>query len=115
MEEERNKSVELCLGTAYECLGDSVLVRSFSPPSPWMQGFEIPATAKTQGVLCVLETMKYLKIVTKALEKAPEKVAALIAQLQCVYSSAYSMGNKQGELEADVQQESYDIVADEIF
>jgi len=80
-----------------------------------MQGFEIPATAKTQGVLCVLETMKYLKIVTKALEKAPEKVAALIAQLQCVYSSAYSMGNKQGELEADVQQESYDTVADEIF
>jgi len=34
-----------------------------------------------------------------------------IAQLKCIYTNAYSMGNKQEELEANVQQDSYDLVA----
>ena len=33
------------------------------------------------------------------------------AQLRCLYTNAHSMGNKQEELEAIVQSESYDIVA----
>ncbi|KAK4810498.1 LOW QUALITY PROTEIN: hypothetical protein QYF61_004278 [Mycteria americana] len=35
----------------------------------------------------------------------------LIAQLKCIYTNARSMGNKQEELEAIVQQDSYDLVA----
>ncbi|KAK4828567.1 hypothetical protein QYF61_027657 [Mycteria americana] len=34
-----------------------------------------------------------------------------IAQLKCIYTNACSMGNKQEELEAIVQQDSYDLVA----
>ncbi|PKU27536.1 rna-directed dna polymerase from mobile element jockey-like [Limosa lapponica baueri] len=34
-----------------------------------------------------------------------------IAQLKCIYTNAHSMGNKQDELEAIVQQDSYDVVA----
>jgi len=34
-----------------------------------------------------------------------------IAQLRCLYTNARSMGNKQEELEAIVQQDSYDLVA----
>jgi len=33
------------------------------------------------------------------------------AQLKCIYTNARSMGNKQEELEAIVQQDSYDLVA----
>jgi len=33
------------------------------------------------------------------------------AQLKCIYTNARSMGNKQEELEAITQQESYDLVA----
>jgi len=33
------------------------------------------------------------------------------AQLKCVYTKAHSMGNTQLELEAIVQQDSYDLVA----
>ncbi|PKU37320.1 mitochondrial fission process protein 1 [Limosa lapponica baueri] len=33
------------------------------------------------------------------------------AQLKCIYTNAHSMGNKQDELEAMVQQDSYDVVA----
>ena len=33
-----------------------------------------------------------------------------IAQLKCIYTNARSMGNKQEELEAFVQQDSYDLV-----
>jgi len=33
------------------------------------------------------------------------------AQLKCIYTTARSMGNKQEELEATVQQDSYDLVA----
>jgi len=33
-----------------------------------------------------------------------------IAQLKCIYSDACSMGNKHEELEAVVQQDSYDLV-----
>ena len=33
------------------------------------------------------------------------------AQLKCIYTNACSMGNKQEELEAIVQQDSYDLVA----
>ena len=33
------------------------------------------------------------------------------AQLKCIYSNAHSMGNKQEELEANVQQANYDLVA----
>jgi len=35
----------------------------------------------------------------------------LIAQLKCIYTNGCSMGNKQEELEAIVQQDSYDLVA----
>jgi len=35
----------------------------------------------------------------------------LTAQLKCIYTNAYRMGNKQEELEAIVQQGSYDLVA----
>ncbi|GAB0203638.1 receptor-type tyrosine-protein phosphatase zeta [Grus japonensis] len=35
----------------------------------------------------------------------------LKAQLKCIYTNARSMGNKQEELEAIVQQDSYDLVA----
>jgi len=34
-----------------------------------------------------------------------------IAQLKCIYTNERSMGNKQEELEAIVQQDSYDLVA----
>ncbi|KAM9590503.1 uncharacterized protein ACIBXB_005763 [Morphnus guianensis] len=34
-----------------------------------------------------------------------------IGQLKCIYANARSMGNKQEELEAIVQQDSYDLVA----
>ena len=34
-----------------------------------------------------------------------------IAQLKCIYNNAHSMGNKQEELEAIVQQDSYDLIA----
>ncbi|KAK4818426.1 hypothetical protein QYF61_012960, partial [Mycteria americana] len=34
-----------------------------------------------------------------------------VAQLKCIYTNACSMGNKQEELEAIVQQDSYDLVA----
>ena len=34
-----------------------------------------------------------------------------MAQLNCIYTNARSMGNKQEELEAIVQQASYDVVA----
>ncbi|PKU32319.1 adaptin ear-binding coat-associated protein 1 [Limosa lapponica baueri] len=40
-----------------------------------------------------------------------KKVVGLVAQLKCFYTNAGSMGNKQEELEAIVQQESYDVVA----
>jgi len=33
------------------------------------------------------------------------------AQLKCIYTNARSMGNKQKELEAIAQQDSYDLVA----
>jgi len=33
------------------------------------------------------------------------------AQLKCIYTNAHSMGNKQEEVEATVQQDSYDLVA----
>jgi len=33
-----------------------------------------------------------------------------IAQLKCLYTIAHSMSNKQEELEAIVQQDSYDLV-----
>jgi len=33
------------------------------------------------------------------------------AQRKCVYTNAHSMGNKQEELEAIIQQDSYDLVA----
>ena len=33
------------------------------------------------------------------------------AQLKCAYTNAHCMGNKQEELEAIVQQASYDLVA----
>jgi len=32
------------------------------------------------------------------------------AQLKCIYTNAHSMGNKQKELEAIAQQDSYDFV-----
>jgi len=35
----------------------------------------------------------------------------LTAQLKCTYTHACSMGNKQEELEAIIQQDSYDLVA----
>ena len=35
----------------------------------------------------------------------------LIAQLKCVYTNTHSKGNKQEELEAIIQQDSYDLVA----
>jgi len=35
----------------------------------------------------------------------------LIAQLKCIYTNACSMSNKQEELEAIEQQDSYDLVA----
>jgi len=34
-----------------------------------------------------------------------------IAQLKCIYTNAHSMGTKQEELEAIVQQDSYDLIA----
>ena len=41
----------------------------------------------------------------------PELRGKSAAHLKCMYTNARSMGNKQEELEAIVQQESYDIVA----
>ncbi|RMC12154.1 hypothetical protein DUI87_11289 [Hirundo rustica rustica] len=41
----------------------------------------------------------------------PESGVKSVAQLECPYTNAYSMSNKQEELEAMVQQQSYDIVA----
>jgi len=41
----------------------------------------------------------------------PVSGVRLTAQLKCIYTNARSMGNKQEELEAIVQQDSYDLVA----
>ncbi|KAJ7398094.1 mitochondrial fission process protein 1 [Pitangus sulphuratus] len=41
----------------------------------------------------------------------PELGVKSAAQLKCMYTNARSMGNKQEELEAIMQQESYDVVA----
>jgi len=41
----------------------------------------------------------------------PGSGVRLTAHLKCIYSNARSMGNKQEELEAIVQQDSYDLVA----
>jgi len=41
----------------------------------------------------------------------PVSGVRLTAQLKCIYTNAHSMGNKQEELEAIVQQDSYDLVA----
>ncbi|KAJ7419991.1 hypothetical protein BTVI_23322 [Pitangus sulphuratus] len=41
----------------------------------------------------------------------PELGVKSAAQLKCMYSNARNMGNKQEELEAIMQQESYDVVA----
>ncbi|RMC21511.1 hypothetical protein DUI87_02377 [Hirundo rustica rustica] len=41
----------------------------------------------------------------------PESGVKSVAQLKCMYTNARSMGNKQKELEAMVQQQSYDVVA----
>jgi len=38
-------------------------------------------------------------------------VVRLTAQLKCVYTNTRSMGNKQEELEANIQQHGYDLVA----
>ncbi|PKU43055.1 rna-directed dna polymerase from mobile element jockey- hypothetical protein [Limosa lapponica baueri] len=43
--------------------------------------------------------------------KGPRTGVKLRAQLKCIYTNACSMGNKQDELEAMVQQDSYDVVA----
>ncbi|PKU48359.1 rna-directed dna polymerase from mobile element jockey-like [Limosa lapponica baueri] len=43
--------------------------------------------------------------------KGPRMGVKLGAQLKCIYTRACSMGNKQDELEAMVQQDSYGIVA----
>jgi len=40
----------------------------------------------------------------------PGSGVRLTAQLKCVYSNARSMGNKQEEMKAIVQQDSYDLV-----
>ncbi|RMC10100.1 hypothetical protein DUI87_12898 [Hirundo rustica rustica] len=40
----------------------------------------------------------------------PELGVKSVAQLKCVYTNAHSIGNKQEELEAMVQQQSYDVV-----
>jgi len=37
-------------------------------------------------------------------------VRSIAQQLKCIYINAHSMGNKQEELEAIVQQDSYDLV-----
>jgi len=34
----------------------------------------------------------------------------LIAPFKCIYTNAHNMGNKQKDLEATVQQDSYDLV-----
>jgi len=40
----------------------------------------------------------------------PMLVVKFIAQLQCIYTNACSMSNKQEQLEAIVQQDSYVLV-----
>ncbi|PKU38714.1 nipped-b-like protein [Limosa lapponica baueri] len=40
-----------------------------------------------------------------------KKMLKPLARLKCVYTNARSMNNKQGELEAMMHQENYDIVA----
>lgn len=44
-------------------------------------------------------------------DSTPELRMKSAAHLKCMYTNARSMGNKQEELEAIVQQESYDVVA----
>ncbi|RMC18016.1 hypothetical protein DUI87_04892 [Hirundo rustica rustica] len=41
----------------------------------------------------------------------PESGVKSVAQLRCMYTNAHNMGNKEEELEAMVQQHSYDVVA----
>jgi len=41
----------------------------------------------------------------------PVSDVRLTAQLKCAYINARSMGNKQEELEAIIQQDSYDLFA----
>ena len=40
-----------------------------------------------------------------------KKVLDSLAHLKCIYTNARNMSNKQGELEAMMQHENYDIVA----
>ncbi|KAK4831897.1 hypothetical protein QYF61_020044 [Mycteria americana] len=46
-----------------------------------------------------------------SLTLVPGKAPQTTAQLKCLYTNACSMGNKQEELEANVHQENYDMVA----
>jgi len=52
--------------------------------------------------------VKYLKGIKGCSSK---KVIQLTAQLKCFYASECSMDNKQGDLEASVLVENYDLVA----
>ncbi|GAB0179548.1 maestro heat-like repeat-containing protein family member 7 [Grus japonensis] len=70
---------------------------------------EIHGAAKTQGLLVCQKPLENGHVGIRA--SPPKKVAGSIAQLKCIYTNVHSMGNKQEELEAIVQQESYDIVA----
>jgi len=71
-----------------------------------------PHISKGTRVMEVLETMEATENGHTGTEAFPRrKVAGSAAQLKCIYTNAHSMGNKQEELEAIVQQESYDIVA----
>lgn len=45
----------------------------------------------------------------------PELGVKSAAQLRCMYTNACSMGNKQEELEAMVQQQSYDVTIAETW
>lgn len=44
----------------------------------------------------------------------PRKVMGPLAQLICIYPNTHSMGNKQGKLEAIVQQDNYIVAVTEM-
>ncbi|KAK4828051.1 hypothetical protein QYF61_023089 [Mycteria americana] len=70
-----------------------------------------PCSSKDKRVMDVLETTEAPENGHVGIRASPpKKVAGSIAQLKCIYTNAHSMGNKQEELEAIVQQDSYDLV-----
>lgn len=87
-----------------------------------MESFKLDLPREVDGVLSNREHPGAADVLGSNREKpvkclkrirmcSSKKVTWAVAQLQCLYINACSMGNKQEKLEAIVQLESYDLIA----